>query len=61
MAWGPPIAIMHLLRDGMRLKVTHQSLAHADPDVLEPREALWRRSGGEDLAAELPRVLRCSK
>lgn len=60
MGWGPPSCLSHLLRDGLVLRVTCGCGHTAEPDLLDLREAMWRRCGGEELR-DLPKVLRCSR
>jgi len=60
MGWGPPTCLSHLIRDGLVLRIECACGHTATPDILELREAMWRRCGGEELA-DLPRVLRCSE
>lgn len=60
MAWGPPTCLSHLLRDSLTLRLSCECGHVAEPDLKELREALWRRTGGEELA-DLARVLRCGK
>lgn len=50
---GPPTCLSHLLRDGLRLKVTCTCGHTAEPDILELREDVWRRLGGEETSTSL--------